>query len=168
MATAESAPSLLPSWIHRDLLRHQKGFWWRWHPRGPPPNPTPTNFCLPPALYFKGLAAEEGVRGGRDISPGRYISKARLGGGEGRKEEWKIRFKKSLPFLQCPKAREKKEQPAPTSKPGGGDAKQCGTPWHPSAAASEAAAAIAVINSSRWDGASREEGRPRGPGQKTH
>lgn len=43
-----------------------------------------------------------------------------------------------------PQAREKKEQPAPTSKPGGGDAKQCGTPWHPSAAASEAAAAIAV------------------------
>ena len=107
MATAESAPSLLPSWIHRDLLRHQKGFWWRWHPRGPPPNPTPTNFCLPLALYFNGLAAEEG-RGGRDISPGRYISKARLGGGEGRKEEWKIRFKNLYLFYNAPSKREER------------------------------------------------------------
>lgn len=40
------------------------------------------------------------------------------------------------PTPTAPKARKKKEQPAPTSKPGGGDAKQCGTPQHPSALAS--------------------------------
>lgn len=83
MATAESAPSLLPSWIHRDLLRHQKGFWWRWHPRGPPPNPTPTNFCLPLALYFKGLAAEEGVRGGEGYLSGKVHFKSEAGGRRG-------------------------------------------------------------------------------------
>ena len=45
-----------------------------------------------------------GAGGGRDISPERYISKARLGG----KREWERgvedKIKISLPFLQCPKA----------------------------------------------------------------
>lgn len=45
----------------------------------------------------------------------------------------------------APKARKKKEQPAPTSKPGGGDIKQCGTPQHPSALASAEVVAVAGV-----------------------
>lgn len=47
------------------------------------------------------------------------------------------------PSPAAPKARKKKEQPAPTSKPGGGDAKQCGTPQHPSALASAEVVVVA-------------------------
>lgn len=126
-----------------------------WAP--PHPTPTPTNFCLPLTLYFNGLAAEGG--GGEGYLSGKVHFKSEAGGRRGWERGVEDKIKISLPFLQCPKAREKKEQPAPTSKPGGGDAKQCGTPWHPSAAASEAAAAAAIAASTPLGGMERAEKR---------
>lgn len=66
-----------------------------------------------------------------------------------------------------PKAREKKEQPAPTSSTSrGGDTKQCGTPRHPSASAAMAASTPpdgmerAVSRSGGWDPRRRPGGNP--------
>lgn len=64
-----------------------------------------------------------------------------------------------------PKAREKKEQPAPTSSTSrGGDTKQCGTPRHPSASAATAASTPpdgmerAVSRGGGWDPRRRPPG----------
>lgn len=81
---------------------------------------------------------------------------------------WRMKFKMSLSFLQNPRPRKKKEQPAPTSKPGGGGARQCGTPWHPSAQASAAAVAATPLRgmdrAQERDG-SADPGRGRTPEQ---
>lgn len=151
------APSLLPSWIHRDLLRHQKGFWWRWHPWATP-NPHPHQLLPASSPLFQRTCCGGGGAGG-GISLGKVHFKSEAGGGEGvtREKEgiWgKIRAKKSLLFYNAPKQERRKSRLLPAN-PEGGDASAM---RHSLASISRGFGRRRrrrSINSSRWDGASR-------------